>query len=74
MSCQILVWTAKKALTIIIVAAKMMITIQVALETLEGHQRAIMGSMTVEVDFHFGKLFKKYSDDKYKQYLIGNLA
>ncbi len=25
---------------------------QVALETLEGHQRAIMGSMTVEVSFN----------------------
>ena len=30
----------------------MMMMHQVALETLEGHQRAIMGSMTVEVDFH----------------------
>ena len=26
---------------------------QVALETLEGHQRAIMGSMTVEVGHHY---------------------
>ena len=29
----------------------MMLLLQVALETLEGHQRAIMGSMTVEVGF-----------------------
>ena len=29
----------------------MMMMMQVALETLEGHQRAIMGSMTVEVGF-----------------------
>ena len=50
----------------------MTISIQVALETLEGHQRAIMGSMTVEVDFHFDKLVKKYSDDKYNQCLIDN--
>ena len=26
---------------------------KIALETLEGHQRAIMGSMTVEVGIHF---------------------
>ena len=29
----------------------MMMMMQVALETLEGHQRAIMGSMTVEVEY-----------------------
>ena len=34
-----------------IVVARMMMMAQVALETLEGHQRAIMGSMTVEVGF-----------------------
>ena len=28
-----------------------MMMMQVALETLEGHQRAIMGSMTVEVGY-----------------------
>ena len=33
---------------------------QVALETLEGHQRAIMGSMTVEVGHHYN--FFSYFD------------
>ena len=31
---------------------------QVALETLEGHQRAIMGSMTVEVSHFFCQYWK----------------
>ena len=35
----------------LMVMMMMMMMMQVALETLEGHQRAIMGSMTVEVGY-----------------------
>ena len=37
---------------------------QVALETLEGHQRAIMGSMTVEVSYNSNILAGKFKMQK----------
>ena len=42
---------------------------KIALETLEGHQRAIMGSMTVEVGIHFHLQFLQL---RFSYYIVQN--